>query len=91
VVLVVVYRCVCKVGCGCGVCGDGFGWGLCDLVRCGMWGMRDCMCRLLVWMGRAECFEEGCVVLFVADGRMRGEWYGCSVCEDGVVLGHWQL
>jgi len=70
-VLGVSCGCVCKVGYGCGVCGGGFGWRPRDLLGFGVWGMRDCMCRLVVWMGQAGLFGEGCVVLFVVDGRVR--------------------
>ncbi len=35
-------------GYGSGACGVGFGWGLCDILVCGVWRMIDDMCMLAV-------------------------------------------
>ena len=48
VVLVVACGSVGRVGYGCDVYGDGFGQGLRVMLECGVWGMRDCMCRWVV-------------------------------------------
>ena len=36
--LVVAYGSLGRVGYGSDVCRDGFGWGICVLLECGVWG-----------------------------------------------------
>jgi len=85
-VLVVVCGGVGRVGYGCGVCVWGFGWGPRDLLECGVWGMRDCMCRCCFWL-MGVLVGGGMVVLCVKMGscRVTSSCEGVWVGEEGGV------